>query len=114
LGRAAAIGKLIPIDIKAGDRVLFGKWSSTEVKIDGQELLIMKESDIMGIMDEPAAKKKAAPRNLTAPPKRSFVCDLKAVKPRDSVPSEQLCRRSGGRRVLPLPCRRHQPLPLKH
>jgi chaperonin GroES len=53
-------GKLIPIDIRAGDRVLFGKWSGTEVKIDGQELLIMKESDIMGIIDEPAAKKKAA------------------------------------------------------
>ena len=53
-------GKLIPIDIKAGDRVLFGKWSGTEVKIDGQELLIMKESDIMGIIDEPLAKKKAA------------------------------------------------------
>ena len=53
-------GKLIPIDIKAGDRVLFGKWSGTEVKIDGQELLIMKESDLMGIIDEPAAKKKAA------------------------------------------------------
>jgi chaperonin GroES len=53
-------GKLIPIDIKAGDRVLFGKWSGTEVKIDGQDLLIMKESDIMGIIDEPAAKKKAA------------------------------------------------------
>jgi chaperonin GroES len=53
-------GKLIPIDIKAGDRVLFGKWSGTEVKIDGQELLIMKESDIMGIIDEPAVKKKAA------------------------------------------------------
>jgi chaperonin GroES len=53
-------GKLIPIDIKAGDRVLFGKWSGTEVKIDGQELLIMKESDIMGIIDEPVAKKKAA------------------------------------------------------
>src|SRR6266542_746514 len=53
-------GKLIPIDIKAGDRVLFDKWSGTEVKIDGQELLIMKESDIMGIIDEPAAKKKAA------------------------------------------------------
>ena len=53
-------GKLIPIDVKAGDRVLFGKWSGTEVKIDGQELLIMKESDIMGIIDEPAAKKKAA------------------------------------------------------
>ena len=53
-------GKLIPIDIKVGDRVLFGKWSGTEVKIDGQELLIMKESDIMGIIDEPVAKKKAA------------------------------------------------------
>jgi chaperonin GroES len=53
-------GKLIPIDIKAGDRVLFGKWSGTEVKIDGRELLIMKESDIMGIIEEPAAKKKAA------------------------------------------------------
>ncbi len=53
-------GKLIPIDVKEGDRVLFGKWSGTEVKIDGQELLIMKESDIMGIIDEPVAKKKAA------------------------------------------------------
>ena len=53
-------GKLIPIDIKAGDRVLFGKWSGTEVKIDGQELLIMKESDIMGIIDEPVSKRKAA------------------------------------------------------
>jgi len=53
-------GKLIRIDIKAGDRVLFGKWSGTEVKIDGHELLIMKESDIMGIIDEPMAKKKAA------------------------------------------------------
>ena len=53
-------GKLIPIDVKEGDRVLFGKWSGTEVKIDGKELLIMKESDIMGIIDEPVAKKKAA------------------------------------------------------
>ena len=53
-------GKLIPIDVKEGDRVLFGKWSGTEVKIDGQELLIMKESDIMGIIDEPVAKRKAA------------------------------------------------------
>src|ERR1700759_2036311 len=54
-------GKLIPIDIKAGDRVLFGKWSGTEVKIDGDELLIMKESDIMGVItDAPATKKKAA------------------------------------------------------
>ena len=53
-------GKLIPIDLKVGDRVLFGKWSRTEVKMDGQELLIMKESDIMGIIEESAAKKKAA------------------------------------------------------
>ena len=53
-------GKLIPIDVREGDRVLFGKWSGTEVKIDGQELLIMKESDIMGVLDESAARKKAA------------------------------------------------------
>ena len=53
-------GKLIPIDLKVGDRVLFGKWSGTEVKIDGRELLIMKETDIMGVIDEPLAKKKAA------------------------------------------------------
>jgi chaperonin GroES len=54
-------GKLIPIDLKVGDRVLFGKWSGTEVKLDGQELLIMKESDIMGVLtDLPTAKKKAA------------------------------------------------------
>jgi chaperonin GroES len=53
-------GKLIPIDLKAGDRVLFGKWSGTEVKIDGVDYLIMKESDIMGVIDEPVAKKKAA------------------------------------------------------
>ena len=53
-------GKLIPIDVNEGDRVLFGKWSGTEVKIDGQELLIMKESDIVGIIDEPVSKKKAA------------------------------------------------------
>ena len=54
-------GKLIPIDLKVGDIVLFGKWSGTEVKIDGQEVLIMKESDIMGILTGlPTAKKKAA------------------------------------------------------
>ena len=51
-------GKLIPIDLKVGNRVLFGKWSGTEVKIDGQELLI--KSDIMGIIDEPVSKRKAA------------------------------------------------------
>jgi chaperonin GroES len=53
-------GKLIPIDVKAGDRVLFGKWSGTEVKIDGEELLIMKESDIMGIIEHSAKASKAA------------------------------------------------------
>ena len=53
-------GKLIPLDVKAGDRVLFGKWSGTEVKIDGDELLIMKESDIMGVLDEGVAQQKAA------------------------------------------------------
>jgi chaperonin GroES len=53
-------GKLIPIDIRAGDRVLFGKWSGTEVKIDGEDLLIMKESDIFGVIEDSVAKKKAA------------------------------------------------------
>ncbi len=53
-------GHLVALEVKAGDRVLFGKWSGTEVKIDGEELLIMKESDILGIVDTTAAKKKAA------------------------------------------------------
>jgi chaperonin GroES len=53
-------GKLIPIDVKPGNRVLFGKWSGTEVKLDGVEYLIMKESDIMGVIEESVAKKKAA------------------------------------------------------
>jgi chaperonin GroES len=53
-------GKLVPLDVQVGNRVLFGKWSGTEVKIDGVEYLIMKESDIMGILEESAAKKKAA------------------------------------------------------
>jgi chaperonin GroES len=54
-------GNLIAIDLNVGDRVLFGKWSGTEVKLNGQDLLIMKESDIMGVLtDLPAAKKKVA------------------------------------------------------
>jgi chaperonin GroES len=53
-------GKLIPIDLKVGDRILFGKWSGTEVKIDGEELLIMKESDVMGVIQGKAAVRKAA------------------------------------------------------
>ena len=52
-------GKLIPIDVKAGDRILFGKWSGTEVKIDGVEYLIMKESDIMGVLEEKPHRKAA-------------------------------------------------------
>jgi chaperonin GroES len=53
-------GKLVPIEVKAGDRVLFGKWSGSEVKIDGEDLLIMKESDIMGVIEHEVAAKKAA------------------------------------------------------
>ncbi len=53
-------GKLVPIDVKAGDRVLFGKWSGTEVKLDGIEYLIMKESDLMGVLVEGEARRKAA------------------------------------------------------
>ena len=53
-------GKLIPIDLKAGDRVLFGKWSGTEVKIDGVEYLIMKESDVMGVLTDTKTHRKAA------------------------------------------------------
>ncbi len=53
-------GKLVPLDVKVGDRVLFGKWSGTEVKIEGEELLIMKESDILGILEEEESAKAAA------------------------------------------------------
>ena len=53
-------GKIAALDVKAGDRVLFGKWSGTEVRIDGQDLLIMKESDIMGVIEQAADAQKAA------------------------------------------------------
>jgi chaperonin GroES len=53
-------GKIQPMDLKAGDRVLFGKWSGTEVKLDGEELIIMKESDIMGVLDDRAPARRAA------------------------------------------------------
>ncbi len=53
-------GALVALDVRAGDHILFGKWSGTEVKIDGEELLIMKEFDIMGVIEESAVKKKAA------------------------------------------------------
>jgi chaperonin GroES len=54
------MGKLTPIDVKVGDRILFGKWSGTEVKIDGDEYLIMKESDVMGVLVETQVRRKAA------------------------------------------------------
>ena len=53
-------GKLTPLDVKAGDRILFGKWSGTEVKVDGEDLLIMKESDILGIIEGTTSSKKKA------------------------------------------------------
>jgi chaperonin GroES len=53
-------GKLVPLDVKAGDRILFGKWSGTEVKIDGEDLLIMKESDILGVLEGSVATRKKA------------------------------------------------------
>ena len=53
-------GKLVPLDVKGGDRVLFGKWSGTEVKIDGEDLLIMKESDVMGVIEGASVTKKKA------------------------------------------------------
>ena len=53
-------GTLHPLDVKTGDRVLFGKWSGTEVKLDGEDLMIMKETDIMGVLDQTVAAKKAA------------------------------------------------------
>ena len=54
-------GKLVPLELKAGDRILFGKWSGTEVKLDGEELLIMKESDVMGIIESSGGAARAAP-----------------------------------------------------
>ena len=62
-GARSEDGQIHPLDVKAGDRVLFGKWSGTEVKLDGEELIIMKESDVMGVVEGPSiaiAKKKAA------------------------------------------------------
>ena len=53
-------GKLVPLDVKAGDRILFGKWSGTEVKLNGEDLLIMKESDVMGVIEKSKKLKKAA------------------------------------------------------
>jgi chaperonin GroES len=59
-GARSEDGKIHPLDVKVGDRVLFGKWSGTEIKLDGEELIIMKESDIMGVIENSASKRKAA------------------------------------------------------
>ena len=59
-GLRAEDGKVHPLEVKSGDRVLFGKWSGSEVKLDGEDLMIMKESDIMGVLDQAVAAKKAA------------------------------------------------------
>ena len=59
-------GKLVPLDLKVGDNILFGKWSGSEVKIDGEDLLIMKESDVMGVVEGRVAEKRAAPARKKA------------------------------------------------
>jgi chaperonin GroES len=59
-GARDADGVVHALDLKSGDRVLFGKWSGSEIKLEGEDLMIMKESDILGVIDQPAAKKKAA------------------------------------------------------
>ncbi|NKB56530.1 MAG: co-chaperone GroES [Alphaproteobacteria bacterium] len=59
-GARSENGDITPMDVQVGDRILFGKWSGTEIKVDGEELLIMKEPDIMGVMEQTKAKKKAA------------------------------------------------------
>jgi chaperonin GroES len=59
-GARSEDGKIHPLDVKAGERILFGKWSGTEVKLDGEELIVMKESDIMGVIEKSGAKSKAA------------------------------------------------------
>ncbi len=59
-------GKLVPLDLKAGDRILFGKWSGTEIKLEGEELLIMKESDVMGVVEGRAAESRATPARKKA------------------------------------------------
>ena len=59
-GTRADDGKVTPLDVKAGDRILFGKWSGTEIKLNGEDLIIMKESDVMGVVEQAATLKKAA------------------------------------------------------
>ncbi len=67
-------GKLVALDVKAGDRVLFGKWSGTEVKIDGQDLLIMKETDILASSPKQGIDEKWLPKKLNSVPMPARVC----------------------------------------
>ena len=71
-------GKLVPLDVQAGDSILFGKWSGTEVKVDGEDLIIMKESDILGIIVKDAAPAKAA----KAAPKAAKAAPAKRGRPK--------------------------------
>jgi chaperonin GroES len=64
-GKRDETGKLVALDVREGDQILFGKWSGTEVKIDGEDLLIMKEDDIMGVVDAPAARSKGSGASTT-------------------------------------------------
>ena len=75
-------GKLMPLDVKAGDLILFGKWSGTEVKIDGEDLLIMKETDIMGIVEKSTVEKSAAVKPNVVKPKatKPKIAKSKALK----------------------------------
>ena len=81
-------GKLIPIDLKVGDRVLFGKWSGTEVKIDGQDLLIMKESDIMGVLTEFPRPRRRPPKQ----PPHSLTPEERLQAPPDRVRNQDQLR----------------------
>jgi chaperonin GroES len=65
-GKRDETGKLVPLDVKAGDQILFGKWSGTEVKVDGEDLLIMKEDDIMGVVEGATKGKGAGPTSRRA------------------------------------------------
>jgi len=90
-------GKLIPIDIKVGDRVLFGKWSGTEVKIDGEELLIMKESDVMGVIEQGVAKKRP-PDAIASVRPHNIISETTAMAARKSdsrwTPATRCCAAS--------------------
>ena len=80
-------GKLVPLDVKTGDRILFGKWSGTEIKLDGEELLIMKESDIMGIIEGSAAPRRRPPERAfpSIPIQQNHPRGIEKWQPRKSV-----------------------------